>query len=124
VTALHKIIELNRKLVGKIDVQKLVRYGQICGFLKRIHEKIMYTEFPQPLIVPDVMKRLQQERGGEVGERALREEGEKLAEMVKNYILSGVTVDEMMVSLDVDYDRLLRLLSPQNRFVLKVSSPQ
>lgn len=35
-----------------------------------------------------------------------------------------MTVDEMMVDLDVDYDRLLRLLSPQHRFVLKVSSPQ
>ena len=50
VTALHKIIELNRKLVSRLDVQKLVRLGQICGFLKRIHEKIMYAELPQPLV--------------------------------------------------------------------------
>ena len=29
-----------------------------------------------------------------------------------------------MVNLDVDYDRLLRLLSAQNRFVLKVVCAQ
>jgi predicted translin family RNA/ssDNA-binding protein len=74
VTALHKIIELNRKLMAKLDVQKLVRFGQICGFLRRIHEKIMYAHFPQPLIVADALKRLLQERGSVPEERALREE--------------------------------------------------
>lgn len=44
--------------------------------------------------------------------------------MVRNYILSGLSVDEMMVNLDVDYDRLMRLLNPNNRFVLKVSNVQ
>lgn len=72
-TALHKIIELNRKLIGRLDIQKLVRIGQICGFLKRIHEKIMYAELPQPLVMSEGVKRLQQERGGDMGERALRE---------------------------------------------------
>jgi hypothetical protein len=51
VTALHKIIEINRKLTIKIDVQKLIRYGQICGFLRRLHQKIVYSQFPQPLIM-------------------------------------------------------------------------
>lgn len=44
--------------------------------------------------------------------------------MVRNYILSGLTVDEIMVNLDVDCDRLMRLLNASNRFVLKVSNPQ
>jgi hypothetical protein len=35
--------------------------------------------------------------------------------------MAGLTVDEIMVNLDVDYDRLLRLLNAQNRSVLKVS---
>lgn len=72
-TALYKIIELNRKLMARIDVQKLVRVGQICGFLRRIHEKVMYLSFPQPLIVGEALKRLLQERGGEAGEQAVRE---------------------------------------------------
>lgn len=123
-TSLHKIIELNRKLISRIDVQKLVRIGQICGFLTRVHEKIMYSQFPQPLIVPETLKRLLQERGSEAGERALREESDKMGEAAKNDIMAGLTVDEIMVNLDVDYDRLLRLLSEQNRYVLKVGSPQ
>ena len=44
--------------------------------------------------------------------------------MVRNYILSGLTVDEIMVNLDVDCDRLMRLLNASNRFVLKVINPQ
>lgn len=32
-----------------------------------------------------------------------------------------MTVDEMMVNLDVDYDRLLSLLNPENRYVLQIN---
>lgn len=33
----------------------------------------MYAELPQPLVSAEGVKRLQQERGGDMGERALRE---------------------------------------------------
>ena len=32
-----------------------------------------------------------------------------------------MTIDEMMVNLDVDYERLLSLLNPDNRFVLQIN---
>lgn len=28
-----------------------------------------------------------------------------------------------MVNLDVDYDKLLRLLNPQNRYIFKINNP-
>lgn len=54
-------------------MQQLVRCGQICGFLRRVHQKIVYSQFPQPLVMAEALKRVLQERGSEVGEQGLRE---------------------------------------------------
>ncbi len=71
-TPLHKIIELNRKILSKVDIQKFIRFGQISGFLLRIHQQIIYSQFPQPLLMPEQLKKLLQERGIEVSEQFLR----------------------------------------------------
>lgn len=71
-TPLHKIIELNRKILSKVDIQKFIRFGQINGFLLRIHQQIIYSQLPQPLLMPEQLKKLLQERGIEVSEQFLR----------------------------------------------------
>jgi len=46
---------------------------------------------------------------------------ENTTETVKKYLNLNMTIDEMMVNLDVDYERLLSLLNPDNRFVLQIN---
>jgi len=45
-----------------------------------------------------------------------------MSDIVKKDIINGSTVDEVMVNLDVDYERLLKLLNPQNRHILKINN--
>ena len=42
---------MNKHLMNKIDVVKLIRMGQIYGFLTRNHQKITYNSLPNPLIL-------------------------------------------------------------------------
>ena len=51
VGTLAKLIEVNRSLMTKIDIVKLIRMGQIYGFLVRNHQKIAYSSLPIPLIL-------------------------------------------------------------------------
>ena len=51
VITLQKIIGLNRKVLAKINIYKMIRMGQLYGFLKRIHKKITYSQYPSPLIL-------------------------------------------------------------------------
>lgn len=51
VGTLAKLIELNRNLMSRIDIVKLVRMGQIYGFLVRNHQKIAYGFLPNPLVL-------------------------------------------------------------------------
>ncbi len=44
-----------------------------------------------------------------------------MSDAVKTMLTNNSTVDEMMVSLDVDCDRLLSLLSNQNRYLLQIN---
>lgn len=57
-----KIIEVNKKLVSKMDIVKCIRMAQIDGFLVRIHQKIAYTQLPYPLILLDPLRSLLTER--------------------------------------------------------------
>lgn len=41
--------------------------------------------------------------------------------MVKTMLNSNTTVDEMTVNLDIDQEKLLTLLSSQNRYVLQIN---
>lgn len=45
-----------------------------------------------------------------------------MSDLVKKDIINGATVDEIMVNLDVDYERLIKLLNPQNRYILKINN--
>ena len=104
VITLQKIIELNRKVLAKINIYKMVRMGQLHGFLKRIHKKVTYTQYPSPLILPEPLRRVMSERElqvQDVSERHLKEEGEKMGELIKNFIANGMTVDQMIVHLEV-----------------------
>lgn len=44
-----------------------------------------------------------------------------MSDMVKMMLSSNATVDEMMVNLDVDNDKLLSLLNSQNRHIYQVN---
>ena len=46
---------------------------------------------------------------------------ENTTETVKKYLNLSMTVDEMIVNLDMDYDRLMSLLNPENRYVLQIN---
>lgn len=58
VTTLAKIIEVNRKLVSRMDITKFIRMGQIHGFIVRLYQKITYSQFPSPLIMADPLRKL------------------------------------------------------------------
>lgn len=121
---LSKIIEANKGFVGRIDMVKFIRMGQICGFLVRIHQKIAYSQIPSPLILVDTLRRILTEREKvkiSISERFLEEETEKMGDMVKAMLGSNCTLDEMAVNLDIDEERLLALLSSQNRYVLQIN---
>ena len=64
VGTLSKLIEVNRPLMAKIDVVKLIRMGQIFDFLVRNHQKIAYnySPNPQPLILSEPLKKWLAER--------------------------------------------------------------
>lgn len=44
-----------------------------------------------------------------------------MSDMVKTMLNSNTTVDEMTVNLDIDQEKLLTLLSSQNRYVLQIN---
>lgn len=124
VGSLAKLIEVNRRLVARIDVVKCIRMAQIQGFLVRIHQKIAYNQLPYPLIMIDSLRRLITEREKVklvITERILEEEMEKMSDMVKMMLSANASVDEMMVNLDVDNDKLMGLLNSQNRFVYQIN---
>ena len=96
--------------------------GQIYGFLVRSHQKIAYSDLPAQLILGEPLKKWLAERDSKlvISER-FEEEMENTTETVKKYLNLNMTIDEMMVNLDVDYERLLSLLNPDNRFVLQIN---
>jgi hypothetical protein len=124
VGSLAKLIEVNRRLVARIDVVKCIRMAQIQGFLVRIHQKIAYNQLPYPLIMIDSLRRLITEREKiklVITEKILEEEMEKMSDMVKMMLSANASVDEMMVNLDVDNDKLMSLLNSQNRFIYQIN---
>ena len=44
-----------------------------------------------------------------------------MTESLKKYLNANLTIDEMLVNLDIDYDRLLGLLNPENRYIFQVN---
>lgn len=44
-----------------------------------------------------------------------------MTDVVKNMLSKNETVDELMVVLDLDYDRLMSLLNSQNRYIYQVN---
>lgn len=57
VGTLAKLIETNKKVMSRIDIVKLIRMGQIHGFLVRNHHKIVYNHMPSPLVLNDPLKK-------------------------------------------------------------------
>ena len=51
VGTLCRLIEVNRPLMARIDIVKMIRMGQIHGFLVRNHQKIGYSSIPCPLVL-------------------------------------------------------------------------
>ena len=44
-----------------------------------------------------------------------------MTESIKKYLGANLTIDEMLVNLDLDYDRLISLLNPENRYIFQVN---
>lgn len=59
---MNRLIEMNKKQFGRLDLFKLIRMGQIYGFLVRSHQKIAYSSFPNPLIMGEPLKKWLAER--------------------------------------------------------------
>ena len=62
VGTLCRLIEVNRPLMARIDIVKMIRMGQIHGFLVRNHQKIGYSSLPCPLVLGEPLKKLMAER--------------------------------------------------------------
>ena len=45
----------------------------------------------------------------------------KMSDMVRQQLANSMTIDEMMVNIEIDYYRLLNLLNSQNRFILQIN---
>ena len=105
VASLSKIIETNKRLVAKINLYKFVRMGQIYGIIKRVHQKIAYSELPSVLVQADELKKWlieNQKSKNCLNDRFFKDQIEKLEEQIKKYLGSNMTVDEMMVNLEID----------------------
>ena len=57
----------------------------------------------------------------DVNERMMNEEIIKITEILRNSLNNNLTVDEICVLLEIDYDRLMMIINGQNKYALQVN---
>lgn len=85
--------------------------------------KVGYTSLPQPLVVTESIKSYLQRKMQNIEGPAsgLEEEKEKIVNQVKAHLLRNDSLEEMSTCMEIDMGSLLKIMSPENRYVLSVT---